>query len=1234
MAKYDKFGFDKYGYNKDGFDRMGYNREGFDKQGFNRNGLNKQGINKLTGRDKDGYDSEGFDEAGFDREGFNKEGYNRTGYDREGFDRTGYNKDGFDRSGYNAAGYDREGYNRNGFDRTGYDREGYDLSGFNKKGFNRDGFDRHGYDRSGFNRDGYNADGYNREGYDKNGYDRKGFDRDGYDRNGFNRSGFNVAGYDKDGYDRNGFDSSGYDKNGYDIYGYDKGGFNAKGINKDGYNRDGLDAYGFDRDGNNKNGFDVNGFSESGINILGYDVSGFDSEGVSIEGFTKDSFDDEGFHIYSGYNLKGFDRDGYNINGVDKEGFDREGYHLITGLSRTGFDRNGFNAAGFNKDGYNRFGYNLQGYDRFGFDRDGFNQEGYDQRGYDHEGYDKRGYDVNGYDRSGILDPEIKKEFSRDIDQEQDRLEATFHKKCEYQITHYYKNQVEKEEREDNQPIVRTYVDRWGFIQSLVKYPDEEGLRNRVKNRVEKVLREPYFCHVDYSLNPELYIGKQAVHGWITDWADERASLYYQYQMYIGNKETGLNFVRDISIRRRKYEGYKDLYNRVQVKAGYANVADKHLAQIIQANQKNKKIHDIIESIQENQYTIITSDKEKPSVVLGCAGSGKTMILMHKIRYMKYNYRDLKMDQVMVISPTDILGKESRELSSLLQISQAKQYTTSSFYENAAYALIRKLDIPFEQFHVSDDQSAGDYYSSDKIQERKKIIDLNLRDIIEEGDYYERHREILNEQIEKHITLSGIESKKVTENYGLYRDSVDQIQKTGKKDVERLIRQIRNVTGNRESLEELREFVSFLFASDLFESINSTSSNHQSSTALLRSFTNTKSALERMNFSEFLRTRQLKPDMKANTMVEAVQIAQLFMDDKLDIREVRSLLFELIGISKEKAKQFLDYADKSIERFEKLERKQEILQYLLDNDMFPSRVINNNNLHIDTAFDKLVKLFDNTEEQLEKIGYTPFQYFSEYNKLQNRRQRFREQKKDPYGKHYLFYAILDNLNVQSDYRDDIYLSQTEAFVLTYVLLEYSGPVSTQKMYVYIDEFQDFSPLELEMIHRLYPSSIFNLFGDISQCISQKGIHRESQIPSFISGNKPYIINENYRNARQITNYVNATFKMNMFAVGLDGIQKTKRTLPVINISEDDRVAIIIPDKTSSINLKGIENNTNFFSISREVVRGKYNVIPVAFTKGLEFEKVIVIRKGMTLNEFYVACTRAISELYVVDEACF
>ena len=59
------------------------------------------------------------------------------------------------------------------------------------------------------------------------------------------------------------------------------------------------------------------------------------------------------------------------------------------------------------------------------------------------------------------------------------------------------------------------------------------------------------------------------------------------------------------------------------------------------------------------------------------------------------------------------------------------------------------------------------------------------------------------------------------------------------------------------------------------------------------------------------------------------------------------------------------------------------------------------------------------------------------------------------------------------------------------------------------------------------------------------------------------------------------------------------------------------------------SNVVFFDEQREIVRGAYNVISVANVKGLEFEKAIVVLSGMTPNEQYVACTRAIQELYVI-----
>ena len=63
-------------------------------------------------------------------------------------------------------------------------------------------------------------------------------------------------------------------------------------------------------------------------------------------------------------------------------------------------------------------------------------------------------------------------------------------------------------------------------------------------------------------------------------------------------------------------------------------------------------------------------------------------------------------------------------------------------------------------------------------------------------------------------------------------------------------------------------------------------------------------------------------------------------------------------------------------------------------------------------------------------------------------------------------------------------------------------------------------------------------------------------------------------------------------------------------------------------------DVNYYEETGKIIRGIFNVIPIAFVKGLEFEKVIVIQHGMQKNEYYVACTRAIKELYILLEKSF
>lgn len=1172
---YDKFGFDKFGYNKDGFDRLGYDRSGYDRQGYDRNGFNRNGINKLTGYDKDGYDEDGFNQDGIDREGYNKEGYNQEGFDREGFDKNGYNT---------------EGYNRNGYNREGFDSEGYDLLGYDKIGY-----DRNGYDKEGYNQHGYDYAGYNREGYDNNGYDKLGYDKDGYNRDG-----------------------------------YDKEGFNINGINRDGYNRDGFDRYGFRYNGDNENGFNINGLSEDGIDILGYNSDGFDENGLSIDGLSKESFDEDGYNIYTGYNLRGFDRNGFNINGIDQEGYDRNGYHFQSGYNRNGYNCDGYNQAGYDSQGFDRSGYNRAGFDKDGYDANGFNSTGYDRNGFDCNGYDKAGFDANGYDANGNLNPDIKqKEFLGKMNPKQNQQEAIFAKKCEAQIKGYYRNLVEKEVMKEYTPQTKRYIDRDGFIQSVTTQPDLNQANLEINRRVNRVLLEPYFCHIDYRDDSELYLGKQAVHGWITDWADERASLYYQYQMYIGNEETGLNLVRNIMFLNKKYNGYKDLYNRAAETINITEVADKQLSQIIAANQKDKKVHDIIESIQKKQYQIITSDMDSSDLILGCAGSGKTMILMHKIRYMKYNHPTLKMDDIMVMSPTDILGRESRELSVLLQVDKIQQFTTASFYEKCCKDMLTKLNVSYEEFHVldSDENTENFYQENDLIQLKLDLYEIESSGI--KSDYYKNQQAVLNQSIDEHIKKSGMEKKVILAAYKLYNASIRELQDAGKNDIERIIDQIDQIICDRELWENMRELIDFLHNRNIFK--KSTHVKNYEDNNIRRMFYYTRKVAQTININEFTRACYLK-NIIAENSVYAVQILQLFMDEKMDFQMVHKLLDEWDGIYEQELILYSNYIDEQLSRIEKLEQKRELLQYLIDQGMLKNRTLENKLIKYDSSFEKLVELFDMTQEALRLNGFTPFNYFQQYEKLIRRGKRLKTQLNNSKSRMYIFDAILELLNIDYQIDSDVFIPLSKAYAMSYLLEGYTGIICKEKKYIFIDEFQDFSVSELKLIKSIYPGSVLNLFGDVRQCISKRGIKNIIDIPSELYNKQMDPINENYRNARQITEYVNKKCNMNMLPVGLDGIQETVDDIPELEISPDDRVAIIYED--SYFENACYDNlPVNLYINSGEIIRGMYNVLPISKSKGLEFEKVIVLANGMSDNEFYVACTRAISELYVIENKC-
>ncbi len=175
-----------------------------------------------------------------------------------------------------------------------------------------------------------------------------------------------------------------------------------------------------------------------------------------------------------------------------------------------------------------------------------------------------------------------------------------------------------------------------------------------------KIQFKPYDSRTDNPLS--LYIGKFALIDeqthipLITDWRSPIANLYYQnsgpknnvsFIAPSGERRGDLLQKRQFQISRGRIRGIYD--------ARSGNVAaDEFL--LSQLNERlGKKLQDIVSTIQAQQNSIIRDYLNKPILIQGVAGSGKTTILLHRLAYIFYAHKDqISSNNSLIIAPNQL----------------------------------------------------------------------------------------------------------------------------------------------------------------------------------------------------------------------------------------------------------------------------------------------------------------------------------------------------------------------------------------------------------------------------------------------------------------------------------------------------------------------------------------------------------------------------------------------------
>ena len=765
---FDSEGFDAEGYNRLGFNRMGYDRDGYDMQGFNREGFSRKGINKLTGLDNEGYDADGFNKDGFDRLGFDRNGFNAAGFDKDGYDRYGFNSDGFDIEGYdnrgfNSDGYDREGFNEKGMDSDGYDREGFDTYGYNREGFDKDGYDRDGYDIDGYNAKGFDREGYDREGFDKHGYDREGYDSTGFNKLGYDREGYDTNGYDPEGYDREGYDVDGFNSDGYDSEGYDRSGFNSENISRMGFGRDefdeegfhkntGLDVWGFNRFGYNINGinkytkrdrlgFDSAGLDEDGFNIWGIDLDiEEDKYGNSIdiyeddEAFTEEKCNEfeKMYYEYMAGNYKLATKLAWSY--CYGEGTVRDYRKAIRVLIDTANENSDMESIRELADIF-YIGEVI---------RQNINMSNYLNDIVD----SKKIKSINQYKARQAL------KFSQPIDhndeiynEEMRHLES---------VLQSIKNKIEKKK---NRLIKIDSDTSWMDYDQLRDWQLQK--RNNIEvnieiDNLERILAKPYYGRMDVKHSTKtdhIYIGENEYQD-LNNESNNISIVWSEMGRHFrDSRRNAFTFNGDlftVSLRRKfVIENGKllDFYDEYESdsEGAKSGITDPYLIHILEEKRGEENITNIIRSIQSNQNDIIEEDFNSNIVVQGCAGSGKTMILLHRLANLKYKNRDYDWDHVRIITPNNDFTLFIDDLSKDLRINDIKKLTLADYY----IELIKQYHDQFLERVVDKDEIRTVHYGNFNISSENKKIKKDGswdREIVE-YIYSDEFREELSDRV-------------------------------------------------------------------------------------------------------------------------------------------------------------------------------------------------------------------------------------------------------------------------------------------------------------------------------------------------------------------------------------------------------------------------------------------------------------------------------------------------------
>lgn len=658
-------------------------------------------------------------------------------------------------------------------------------------------------------------------------------------------------------------------------------------------------------------------------------------------------------------------------------------------------------------------------------------------------------------------------------------------------------------------------------------------------------------------------------------------------------------------------------------------ISDEFLQELLE-RRSAPEFKNIVFSIQKKQGEIIQAPYNRNMVVQGCAGSGKSMIMLHRLPILLYDHPDsLKRTNLYIITPSPMYIQLAEKMRHQLEISDIQMGTLEQYFD---YCISKYPG-----------HKAGEY---GKINNGFKITP-EIEQYIYSGkcvadicNYYDSigNKE---ESLEKAYSIFAI---KENEN----RSFDTQMQRINN----RLLKLQKVINANNEIL-----LVYFKRIKEVIDSMNS----------LQMTLRNRKSEVSREIALQISKNKEViikaqkelekldpeENEIKVNNRNSKIKSAQVRIEQlEAEMSAVETddeYFLSLTGLSKKVLSVLNSFAaiknefsQNTVENiYEAIGRTGQLIGgfYMLSWEF--SKVDDKYSIYL-KEMNKDVEKVQSCVSVLQatREKYLDLEYFVRIKKEQ---ETLSDASKNAISNAYEM--VMRKLGIEPSENGMIDAVRCSPYIYLQVIYCYQGAPSSRESLIAIDEAQGIAPEEIRLLKSVNGNKVvFNMYGDVYQHIEgTKGIDNWNEYKEIIDFDE-YQMLENYRNASQITEYCNRVFGMSMNPINTPGkgvhelnyyaefrsemitqLMDTQRAgLAAVLVSNDAEARYLL-DSFSGYKQKFHDMTTeNEFNMHRT----RWNIINIDDAKGLEFSSVIALTGRMSRNEKYIAFTRALDDLYI------